>query len=174
MTLTVEDGTGLSDADALDSLANVKARLTKMGRDVSVYTDEQFEQAIRRASDWLSSSFDWQGYRIEGRNQALAFPRYNMVDEDGWAIDSDSVPEEVLKALSHVTWQEVVTPFSMTPVVTPINQKVLVQVDGIKWQAMGRSGVNSSVPVLTAIQNHISALLKAGSGNALAGSAVRG
>ena len=174
MALTVEDGTGLADADALDSLANVKARWDAQGRDYSAYDDTaDIEPAIRRGSFWLSDSFAWKGYRTNLRVQAFQWPRTGVVDNEQLTILSDEIPREILRALAEVAWQELVTPFSMNPVVTPINQKILTKVGEIQWTPLGNGAVEDSIPVITAILDIIGPLLAVGAGSRIAGTSVR-
>lgn len=54
MALTVEDGTGLVDADSFVTLEEADAYHTAAGSTNWTGTDESKEQALRRASRFLS------------------------------------------------------------------------------------------------------------------------
>src|SRR4051812_4464605 len=86
MSLILEDGTGLANADTFASLAAFEAYWDQRGFDYSSYDDDAIEAALRRASSYLSNSFSWAGYRVKGRAQALAWPRFDVVDSEGWGV----------------------------------------------------------------------------------------
>lgn len=178
MALVVETGTGRTDATAFVSVATFKAYCDARGFDYSTYSNSQIEQAIVRATERLSDGYAWAGEKVKGRNsaggaQALAWPRTNVVDRDGYSVPSNSVPEEIQRATSEITQRELVSPNSMSPDVVPGQQKVLVQAGDIKWENMAQPGAHSMVPVLTVVRDLIGPLLATGGGSAVQGRAVR-
>ena len=100
MALTVEDGTGLSTSDSLVSLAAHKAFMDADGTDYSAFTDDQIEQALRRASKYIGTAFVYAGTPINGRSQAFPFPMSGLSDAYGNDVDSASVPPEVAQSVS--------------------------------------------------------------------------
>jgi len=103
MALIVEDGSGLTNADAYVSFEDADTYFTnRQGstawNDGSV-TDLQKEAAIRNATAYLDRRYNnlWMGRRVE-RLQSLSFPRVDVRDFDGFAIGSDSVPQQVIDA----------------------------------------------------------------------------
>lgn len=163
MVLVVEDGTGRSDADSLISLAFVDGYHADLGGAAWTGTDADKETAIRRASAFLDASFGWKGWKINGRDQAMAWPRSGVVDEDGYAVPQDAVPDEVQKACSEVALKELTSPGSMTP--------EYVSADRVKSEKVGsiavtydisRTDAESVRPVLLKVQDLISGLLDGG------------
>lgn len=95
MTLIVEDGTGLSTAEAYVSVANATARLTALGITApsAWATESEAEVDLRFGALWLDNEFAsrWLGTKKTG-TQALAWPRVSAYDSDGYLIDGDSIP----------------------------------------------------------------------------------
>ena len=92
MAFVVEDGTGVSNANAYISVAFYRAYFADRGRDVSAQTDQQVQGYIVRATDFVESRF---GQRYQGTRktltQALGMPRTGMT-LDGVTLSSDAVP----------------------------------------------------------------------------------
>lgn len=111
MTITVEDGTGLADAETFISVADADTYHSRRGNTTwaSLTTDEK-EQALRRAADYMEQVYRmrWAGYR-KTTTQALSWPRYDVPLEDvgyGYAYyDSDSVPQIVKNACAELAWR---------------------------------------------------------------------
>lgn len=180
-TLTIEDGTGKVDSDAFESVIAVKARLAKQGLDAQSATasDEEIEEAIVRATFYLSNRLNWQGYRRKGRNhsagaQALAWPRVGVVDDEGSGVDLDVIPEEVLKAHALLVRQELITPGSLSPTFTPGQVKKSVKVGpvGVTYEN-DRTGPTSTTPIVLAASALVSCFLKPTGQNRLSGASSR-
>lgn len=92
MAFTVEDGTGLEEANALVSVAEFRAYHTDRGRDTSSILDPDVETAIVRSTDFMEQRF---GSRYRGTRssstQALSFPRNELRDELGELIEGTPV-----------------------------------------------------------------------------------
>lgn len=75
MTLIVENGTGLADAESYASVAQFRAYNAARGRDF-VLSDGEIEALLRRATDYLQQTYygRWAGYRNR-ELQALDWPR---------------------------------------------------------------------------------------------------
>lgn len=95
MALTVEDGTGLAEADAYASIATVDAYATARSLSAWTGTDAVKEAAIREATVYLDTSYLWKG-SIEVETQALAWPREGATDREGRAVDG--LPARVVDA----------------------------------------------------------------------------
>lgn len=95
MALTVEDGSGLADADAYASIATVDAYATARGLDTWTGTDGAKEAAIREATIYLDTSYSWKG-AIVSEAQALAWPRHGVADREGREITG--LPQRVVDA----------------------------------------------------------------------------
>ncbi len=100
---TVEDGTGLEAANALATVEFVDAWALENQNPTSwsEATPSEKEDAIRSASRWVSLKRKFNGQKIK-QTQALAFPRYGLLDEDGWSVDYTSVPRQVQQAVAIV------------------------------------------------------------------------
>ena len=89
MTLIVEDGTGLPDAESYASVAQADTYFAARGVVAWSGTDAAKEAALRRATDYMAAVFGrlWRGWRASD-TQALDWPR------TGW----DGVPAAVQRA----------------------------------------------------------------------------
>jgi hypothetical protein len=81
MALTVEDGTGLDDADAYVSLAFVLGYAADYGLaewTAAGVTDPQREVAIRKATEYMDTIYVWNDVPLVA-DQALGNPTYSAV-----------------------------------------------------------------------------------------------
>jgi hypothetical protein len=126
MALTVETGAGLADADAFVSVADCDAYCEARGlTDWTGAADSPAsikEAAIRRATAHLSTGYPWMGLRRRGRLQALAWPRTDIVDREGYSVAFDALPIELVQACCEIAAREVATPGFMTPDVVMIDR----------------------------------------------------
>jgi hypothetical protein len=103
MAITVEDGSGKTDADAYVSVADCDTYFTNRQGSTAwtdaAVTTAQKEAAIRNSTAYLDRRYNslWRGMRI-GLNQALSWPRQDIRDLDGFAVGADSVPPKVVDA----------------------------------------------------------------------------
>ena len=103
MSLVVEDGNGLSNANAYVSLEDCDEYHADMGNTTWVVDDEDAdniaarETAIRKATAFIDRKYNgrFRGRR-QGASQALMWPRWNAIDADGFVIES--VPDTVKHA----------------------------------------------------------------------------
>lgn len=105
-TFVVEDGTGLSTANALMSVAEADQITENYGAstDWSGATNAQKENAIRQATRYLNLHYIWYGYKTE-ITQALQWPRFEMYDEDNNSVDSDVIPDRIKEACAYLALQ---------------------------------------------------------------------
>jgi hypothetical protein len=147
MTLTVETGAGLADADALVSLSDCDAYHAAQGHADWTGADADKESAIRRATAYLSRSITWTGVRTHGRAQALAWPRSGCADGEGNGIASNEIPGEIVDACCELALIELVTPGALSPVITPskaVKRRVIGPIE--TEYANPLAGVNESRP----------------------------
>lgn len=175
VTLIVEDGTGRSDANALISLEYFKSYCDSQGKDYSSFSDDQLNAAIVRASAFLTYAFKWEGIKMNGRSQLMAFPRYGLNDRDGWPIQRGEMPRELTAAAAEITLVEATTPGSMSPSVTPSERVRSEQVGPIRVEyANIFNSPNDSRPVLLAVLDLLWPFFREdASTNVLSGSAQR-
>lgn len=106
MTLIVEDGSGLANAESYISVADTDDYNTKYVGNAgwTAETDVAVkEAALRRATQWLDNEYGnkWKGRRIN-EAMSLDWPRYEVYDRDGYYIDSDAVPNGVREATAEM------------------------------------------------------------------------
>jgi hypothetical protein len=102
MTLIVEDGTGLADAEAYASVAAFKAWCDGRGIGRTSLTDIEIEAMLRRGADYLGRTYGGRlaGWRVSP-HQALDWPRAGAPRRDAGGCvyyDSASVPAGVAQA----------------------------------------------------------------------------
>jgi hypothetical protein len=92
MTVIVEDGTQVANANSYDSVANIEAYALARG-----VTLTGTEVLIHKAMDWIEIQ-PFQGYK-KTSTQALQWPR-NGVLIDNYAFATDEIPTELKNALA--------------------------------------------------------------------------
>lgn len=103
MAIVVEDGTGLSNADSYQSIVTIEAYFDAYGLDRTKWdalsTDAAKEIKLRQGTRDLDAMFivRWKGAKKE-ELQALDWPRAGVADEDGIAVDADSLPTALVQA----------------------------------------------------------------------------
>ena len=133
MSLTIEDGTGVSGANSLiDASALAAAELAYFGV-VSADNDVVNEAALRRAFLYLKS-LRWK----------VTYP---------FPVFGGTVPDEVKTAQAILAHYEKGTPNGLAPTVIPGQQKILTRVGEIGWTATGQSGVVAQRAVVTMAQD---------------------
>lgn len=177
MTLVVENGDGLANADALISVVGATAYHAARGNaewaSVS-YSEGDREAAIRRATAFLSNSFTWAGLRTHARNQALAWPRSGVVDQEGNGILADEIPIEVSDACAEIALRELVAPGAMNPDFTSSELVKREKIGQIEVEyALSSTSADAQRPVLLVVRDMVSQFLKAGAGNSIVGKSFR-
>lgn len=179
MAIIVEDGTGLTNADALILVAFFQAYCDARGLDYSAYSNTQQEQAIVRSSDYMTFGFTWRGFKLKERGhadgeQALAWPRQYVWDRNGYNIEDNIVPVEVQKATAELTFYELANPSAMRTAYTPHSRVKREQVGPLLTEYdLGSRDAAGSRPVLLAVMDLIGEFLASDIGTGLAGGAVR-
>lgn len=175
MALTVEDGTGLETADAFISEAFADTYHAALGNTAwAAGTTELKEQAIRRATVYISESFNWKGFPVRYRDQALAWPRTYVDDKYGYGVDSDIVPSEVQKATAEVALRELATPGTMLPDFDPSATVKMEKVGPLAVEyALTRTDAKSTTPVLSIVTELLGPLLRGGGGTRISGGSHR-
>lgn len=179
--LTVETGTGSATADTWVSVAETDTYHSDLGQDGwaapggASSSTEQKEEALRRAARFLSDSFKWKGYPVEGRDQNLAWPRFYVADDEDYGIESDEIPIEIKRAQMEIALIEIVTPGSMNPSVILSERVKREKVGPLEVEYLAsRMDAHADRPQVTKVIDMIGPFLRRGTSNRLAGSAVRG
>src|SRR5438874_13139048 len=99
MSLIVETGAGLADAESYASVAAADTRMAALGlTNWATLTTTEREQALRRSTQYIEQAYRarWVGRRVH-LTQALSWPR-GWVMVDGFPVNADVVPTEVANA----------------------------------------------------------------------------
>lgn len=117
MTIVVEDGTGLPNANSYVSEADADAYATDRGHTDWVDSAEDKEAALIRATAAIDAIYGYKfsGWRVNGRDQALEWPRTGAYDREENVVVDDSVPVEVEHATVEAAIRELASPGSMMP-----------------------------------------------------------
>ncbi len=112
MSLIVETGAGVENANTYANVETVSSYCTDMGYSTwaSASTDDQ-ESAILRAMSYIEAQ-NWKGVK-KSNNNPLEWPRYNVLDRNGYIVSSEVVPTNVVKALSEAAYRESVSAGTM-------------------------------------------------------------
>lgn len=174
MALVTETGAGLANADAFITLAFADAYHTAKGNTTWTGTDALKENAIRRATTYLSNSYTWKGLRSHGRSQALMWPRAGIWDQEGYGIPSDQIPIEIQNATAEIALRELVTPGAMNPdfVASDLVKKETIGPMSVEY-ALASVSADAQRPVLLIVRDMVSQFLEAGAGNSIVGSSFR-
>jgi len=100
MALIIEDGNGRADAESYVSAADCDAYHSARNNAAWSGDAADKEAALREATAFVEDSCRglWRGVRAKWE-QALAWPRFGVVDQDGFHIPSDQVPVQVRDAV---------------------------------------------------------------------------
>lgn len=106
MPLIVEDGTGYLDAESYCGTDHVDEYVTnRFGASHTWLTKTQTEkeQLIRVATDYMTSQYRgrWKGVKAD-RNNSLPWPRFGVVDEDGYAYEYKEIPPALKTATAEI------------------------------------------------------------------------
>lgn len=171
--LTVEDGSGLADADSYVSLADASSIATSFGLTFAIAGADEVlaEQALRRATAWLDATYRlrFPGWRTRYREQALEWPRQGAYDQNiiPQYIAQDSVPVEIKRACVIAAVREKASVGALSPDVTPGQIKKSVSVEGAVSvdYAIGAGSVADQRPVVTMVDDALASLIPTGRGN---------
>lgn len=108
-TFIVEDGTGLTNSNALITTAEADNIMANYGdsadwKAASDGDSGEKAHAIREATRYLNFHYVWDGSRTVIL-QACQWPRLYVRDEDGWLIDNSVIPNRVKEACAYLALQ---------------------------------------------------------------------
>lgn len=101
MAFVVEDGSIVDNANSYATVAEANAYATDIGNeDWTDLEDSEKETALVRSTYYFDSSYRtrWKGVKMN-RYQALSFPRDGVVDEDGYLLGNNLVPDRLKRAV---------------------------------------------------------------------------
>jgi hypothetical protein len=99
MAFVVETGTALSTSNAYVSLTDYRTYLLDRGIDEGDTDDDLIRAAIIKATDYIDRRFRFKGLRVDPDTpQALAWPRKEVYDREGYLLASDVIPVALKQA----------------------------------------------------------------------------
>lgn len=124
MTLVVETGAGLTNANGYISVAAFKAHHDTRGVSYSTYSDTQIGQAIVRATDYIDRRFRraFIGIRLT-TTQSLEWPRLSAFYQDGRG--ALGVPPEIAQATAEYAIRSLSAPLAPDPTYDASNAKIV-------------------------------------------------
>lgn len=127
-TFVVEDGTGLATANSYLSVAGATAYFEAYSdpSEWNLASTSDRETALRMATQWIDNRFRgrWKGTRGTA-TQRLAWPRAGVVDEDGYGVEDDEVPQRLEEATAEMALRFVATA-SVTDIEADVDQSTQV------------------------------------------------
>lgn len=99
MSFTVETGAGLSTANSYISVTDADSYIANFGNSSTWTgaTEAEKQEALRIGTQYLDLKYSFRGVKYT-KEQALAFPRAGVCDDDGYSVLSDEVPEAIKRA----------------------------------------------------------------------------
>lgn len=100
MTIIVEDGTEVTDANSYVSVADCKIYLDLRGYlDWGNVDDATKDRSLFLAADYIERKYKlrWKGFS-NSSTQSMTFPRTGIIDENGYTLLSTVIPQELIDA----------------------------------------------------------------------------
>ncbi len=173
VTLVVEDGTGLVSpkSNCYASLADSWTYHESVGHTawtaipVSPQNDLQAQAKLRGAA-YIDRKYatQWPGTRVNGREQGMAWPREDALDQEGEEIASDSVPKEVIVAAYEAEWREFQNPGALSPDVVAAQQVLSEKVGSLAVTYSNTTSKTATIPTVTEIDDGLANIIGTRSG----------
>ena len=104
-TINVETGTGATDSNSFVSLVYADTYHSDRGNTAwASFATASRESAIIKGGDYLNN-LNFKGTRYSG-DQAMVFPRFGLVDRDGYELSESAIPREVKYAQCEASLRE--------------------------------------------------------------------
>lgn len=127
MTLIVETGAGIANADSWVTMQFADQYAGRVGNALWVDGDAELkEPALRRGVRYLDAVYSprYAGQRANSPlEQSLTWPRKNVVDDDGYDVAVDLVPNNLMMAQVEAAFLEFAIPGSTQPTASARLQK---------------------------------------------------
>jgi hypothetical protein len=163
MTLIVEDGTGVEDANSYVSVEEADAYWADRSNYDWLSGDKEASLVI--ATAYIDNRYDnrWPGRRTYGRDQWLAGPRVSAYDTSNQLIYEDEIPIELRQAVCEAAFAEMRTPGTLFPGVDP-NKIVLSKTVGPISTTYANPGSVSRRIQLTVVEDILARLIGSSAG----------
>jgi hypothetical protein len=127
----------------------------EIGAVTSVVPDGDLSTALARATAYIDGRYGkyFAGRRTGGYAQELEWPRSGAMTADGYAIPSDEIPAQVIKAAYQAAFREFVSPGSLSPDFVAAAQVVREKIDVIEttYATTSDLGADAVRPIVTII-----------------------
>lgn len=154
-SFVVEDGTGLSTANAFVSVAYLKQYNddNENAPAVDKSDDTRKEKSIRIATAKIrrDNESKWRGSRWT-EDQALPYPRTDFIDQDGWSVRSGSngttptVLKEATAELSIAWLDGDVFDSAYSPEIESLSYSNEEKSESVGYRGAGRAGTTKNYP----------------------------
>jgi hypothetical protein len=162
--LVVETGLGLVTADSLATVEQLEAYCA--GRGIAcVGTRQEKKAALRRATSNLNNGWAFKGGRTHGRKQGACWPRWGVTDKEGWAIQQDEIPIEIVQAVCELAAYELTNPGGLTPTVILADRIKRESIMGLTTEYVSTESAEANRPVLTAVNDLLGGFLSEDAGD---------
>lgn len=113
--LIVEDGSGVDGANGYVTLDECSAYALSHGLTFATSPSTDGETAIIRATTYIDATYRTRfvGYKTNGRDQGLEWPRTGVLDTQYFPIANDEIPIEIKNATCEAAVREFATPESL-------------------------------------------------------------
>jgi hypothetical protein len=162
-------------ADFYGTLAAADAYHLARGNTTWTGTDDLKNAALLRGSEYIDQAYrsSFAGFKTGERAQLREWPRSDAYDIEGYYLDPDVVPDEVLNASYEAALRELVSPNSLMPDYDPAGQQRSVKVDVIAIEYTAPHGAQSVMPVITVINGILAPVLTGSVTSSISGRAAR-
>ena len=116
-TITVEDGTGIANANSYITLVYFTDYCSDLGlttsdsNELEDEDEESLQKAMLRSMAFIDSH-DFKGYKADD-DYSLEWPRVGVEDRNGYAIDSDEIPTNLKLAQARASYEEYINSGSL-------------------------------------------------------------
>lgn len=174
MAIVLEDGTGVEGANSYASVADADEYFSDRGSTTwSAGTPTTKAEALIRATAAIDATYGnrFTGYRSNGRDQELQWPRTQAYDQESYLLPSDEVPTEVVKATFEASVRELAEPGSMAPDLERGGQVKSLKAGSVAIEYGDNADATTTYTLIDGI---LSGLLVTGDGGGLFAIATRG
>jgi hypothetical protein len=165
ITLIVEDGSVVSDANTFVTISGADAYFEAYGETAWIGTDDSGtgaptdtvkQQALLKAMKYLNN-LPWKGIRYD-EDQSLSWPRSNVYDRDGLLVADDTVPNVVVAAQCELALRSL--PTSDVELQPDLERGGRVTAESVGQLARSFSSSAPARVVVTVVDDMLAGLLK--------------
>lgn len=147
MTLIVEDGSGVTNANTYASVNTVDEYHAALGQDTWTGTDAAKEAAILRAMRFIENQ-QYIGIKEDEYNP-LEWPRWDAWDRNGYLIQNDVIPQNIINALCEAALVELVSPNALRATLVRGNAIKRQKVDVIETEYFNSASSRNAYDAIT-------------------------